>query len=677
MEIINNRVCMTASDLDGIIAIKTLQQLVYRGQAERAQRGCKDRASLFYVDSLPYKYRTEVHRRFPDLESRAESRPFTESVEPDGEAYAFYEGYTFANGSHLTPEKIEEYSNNAAVLNSFRRWLEVSNGMRSKTGHRKVRKGEFWAMAAKAVENMADTFPNTLPSNERRLQEKFNDYERDGYVALISGKHGNSNAAKVETEAQKAAISALCAIPNGLSNAFVARQYNDVMKRTGGETITAGTVGRLRKENGLAIDAMRHGSSHFSNTHAMQVSRTRPTAAMLLWSLDGWDAELYYQKRNAKGVVTYNNRKVLEVVLDACCDYPIGYAIGDQEDSQLIAEALRNAANHTRELFGSRYMTCQLQSDHYALKTMTPYYSTVADKVTPARVRNAKSKPVERYFLDINERYCKTQQNWSGYGITAKKEHQPNTEYHNLVKKNFPDEEGVIRQLEEIIAVERASKLEEYMKFWELTPADRRLPLPDERFLLRFGRSSGRTNVLQGQGMCPRIGGVRRQYECFDISFRDKAYLRWDIRYDESDLSHVLAVSEDGKYRYMLEEKYLQPMALADRKEGDALQLERVRDYNRALTDHTSEMFLQISEHARPLISGMAAEALESPDARNVLAKELLTDSRGQHKSRRAGERRRLAAAAADAEDIQPVAVPVVVENAPAGENRVNTFDLY
>ena len=62
---------------------------------------------------------------------------------------------------------------------------------------------------------------------------------------------------------------------------------------------------------------------------------------------------------------TYTNRKTMVVVLDACEKYPVGYAIGDHESPALIREALRNAVQHTKELFGERYKPLQLQSDNY------------------------------------------------------------------------------------------------------------------------------------------------------------------------------------------------------------------------------------------------------------------------------------------------------------------------
>ncbi|HHT9079692.1 TPA: hypothetical protein ACT5CJ_002484, partial [Flavobacterium psychrophilum] len=69
--------------------------------------------------------------------------------------------------------------------------------------------------------------------------------------------------------------------------------------------------------------------------------------------------------------------------------YPIGYAIGSHESPELIKEAMRNAINHTAELFGQRFNPRQLQSDNYQSKTLTPVYEACTKYYTPAKVKNA------------------------------------------------------------------------------------------------------------------------------------------------------------------------------------------------------------------------------------------------------------------------------------------------
>ena len=91
---------------------------------------------------------------------------------------------------------------------------------------------------------------------------------------------------------------------------------------------------------------------------------------------------------------------------------------------------------------------------------------------------------------------------------------------------------------------------------------------------------------MRGSGVRPTLLGVKRAYDCFDIRFRERPRENWRLKYDPDDLSQILAVSEDGTRRFLLEEKYVQPMALADRKDGDYLQLEKVRRFNEDLETH-------------------------------------------------------------------------------------------
>ena len=124
------------------------------------------------------------------------------------------------------------------------------------------------------------------------------------------------------------------------------------------------------------------------------------------------------------------------------------------------------------------------------------------------------------------------------------------------------------RQIEGIIQMERQRKVAQLRKMMENLPDERRLLLTREQYLLNFGAETGFRNAIEGGGLRPTILGIKRDYDCFDINFRRYAGERWTVKYDPDDLGEVLAVSEDGSLRFMLTEKYVQPMALADRKPG-------------------------------------------------------------------------------------------------------------
>ena len=640
-----------------------LQKMSQRGKITRVRRGCNDTPALFAVDSLPLKYRVEVYRRYPDAQEKAESKPFMDSIEPDGKAMMYYAEYVLSDGRHLPTDKQVEYANNCAILNAFGRVIDESNSHRIRQSKPRLNKSEFWAKAAAALPRLSDEYPNSLPNNPRRLGMKYNEYKRDGYEVMISKKFLNKNAGKVDSAEKEGLLIGLIAHHNNLDNGFISKAYNAVAEAKGWETITASAVGVWREKSDLVTSASRLGVSNFRNHKSMQVKRSRPTAPFLMWTLDGWDVELLYQttKTDSKGrsVTTYHNRMTVEVVLDPCCNYPIGFAIGTHETPELIKEALRNAAVHSRELTGEMLRSNQIQCDHYAIKAMTPLYNVMADKLTPARVKNAKTKVIEPYFAYLNKTYCKLFNNWSGYGVTTDPKRQPNAEALNKMRHTFPDEEGVKEQIANIIYEERKLKVEQFMSMMELLPTERRLVLSREQYLLNFGAETGYRNAIEGSGLRPTLLGVKRDYDCFDVRFREHGNEKWTVKYDPDDLSEVLAVNEDGSLRFMLNEKYVQPMALADRKEGDAEQLQRVRDFNRELEEHvTAQLALRYEA---------GAEAIKELPQTDTLHRLLLCDSNGQHKLPKAQSR--LKAVDVEAIEVKTVEVPVTPQGSTASDD--------
>lgn len=667
MELYNGKYCGTYEDFAGIMTAKAIQHRVQRGQIEQARRACIGTPALFVVDSLPTKERVEVYRRYPDLKAQAESREFIDSITPDGVAAQFYADYKIDDVRGLDYGKQVEYTNNASILAAFRSVIERADSRRASVSKPRLRRSDFWRRASQALPRIADKFPHSLPENPRRLQEKFNEFYRGGqpnYEILVSGKFQNANASSIRTDEQRSIIIRLMSDHRNLDNEQIAMLYNIIAEKMEWSTITASALKTWRKRYDLETAAGRLGAKEFYNQRAMQVKRSAPTAPLYMWSLDGWDAELYYQKtttRRGKTVTTYSNRLTVVVVLDVFNKYPIGYAVGEQECAALITEALRNAANHTRELFGERYRALQIQSDHYAMKAMTPIYGVSGDKVTPARVGNAKAKPIERYFLTLNKKYCQLCPNWSGFGITSNKNLQPNADALNLLRKQFPNEEECRAQIAWIIERERAAKRDKFVAAWGGVPADRRLPMTDEQYLLTFGAETGCKNALEGSGLNIRLLGAERSYDCFDVNFRKYAHIRWNVKYDPERPERVLAVNEDGSLKFLLEEKFVQPMALADRKEGDAEELDRVRRFNRQqLEPHVVGTLAEANERVDELFS-------RNPALNNTLTRALICDSQGQHKDRRNEKR----LAGANIEDVEAQDIT------PITGRKTSTFDLY
>lgn len=634
MECCNGTIRATYEELTGGFMSKpTLDYYIRKGAIKIVRRGCYGTPALYDIGGLSEKKRSEFKLRYTSPEAQA--RAFVDTIALDNMAAYYYETVVIEGARGLTHEKRMLYTNSASILNAIQAHLMAAADEQRKVGKsRRVKMSEYWEKMAKFLPTIADVFPHVLPENPRVLQRKYLKYVQGGkpnYDTLISGKFRNKNAAKIATPEQIAWLTKLLSYHTNLDCQEIAEYYNGVADKNGWEKVDRRIMFIWLRKLGWAVNAGRHGAKEYLNRYAMQNKRFAPTAPMLFWTLDGWMVELYYKKRTEGkrgGRTTYCNRLTVVVVLDPVNKYPIGYATGPHESADLIKAALRNAVNHTAELFGQRLRPVQIQSDNYQIKVMLPTYG-IAEYVTPAAVGNAKAKVIEPYFKRLNHKYAKKcAGNWSGYGITSRKESQPNTEWLNAHKGQIPEEAEVRRQIDWIIESERALKRAEYVAGYSRIPEEFRLAMTTESYLLNFGMETGYKNTLEGSGLNIRLLGERHTYDSFDLDFRKYAHLRWNIKYDPDDMSEVLAVSDEGDLRFMLEEKYVQPMALADRRPGDAEELQRVRDFNNGLKRMVLEHDAQATEIVRESL-------LSHPDINNPYITGILTDSRGQNKDRK------------------------------------------
>ncbi|RYZ16068.1 MAG: hypothetical protein EOP49_52200 [Sphingobacteriales bacterium] len=171
--------------------------------------------------------------------------------------------------------------------------------------------------------------------------------------------------------------------------------------------------------------------------------------------------------------------------------------------------------------------------------------------------------------------------NWSGFNVNARKENQPNVEYLDKIKSDFPTKEGAIRQIEMVMAQERRVKLAEYRKAWDATPENKKLVLDKINWFYVFGKPHAYTNSITGQGVIATLDGSKMTYESFDPAFRALQHMRWHLLVDDQNLSEVLAVSEDGKERFLLHSKHTIPMGVHSMEAQDHAYLKQIRDYNK------------------------------------------------------------------------------------------------
>lgn len=596
---------------------------------KRLRRASLNNESLILFSSLSRDWKDIITTKFGNPKKEIKKSWFSQHYKASREAFEFFTAHRYGDigTEKLDLKLVETYTYNASVLDAV---LEVKA---NRSAYAKALGGvkiDIWDSLSKDV-NAFREVPHNLPATKDGLRRKATRYKKEGLQSLVSGKLKNSNAKKVSNKEQMALIDELKSKHTNLDNELIASLYNVIADKMNWKPVTAMTISNRNKKKNLVTHAGRKGTKSLKNNVLMQVKRKRPSSPMLYWTMDGWDVELMYQdtKIDAKGhtVTTYHNRLTMVLVLDPHNNYPVGYAIGTHETPQLIKEAVQNAMQHVKQLLGAFYMPYQLQTDNYGIKALRPMYESITKHFTPAEVGNAKAKVIEPYFNTINKKYCKLLNNWSGHNLSSGSDNQPNTEYLQKIKKSFPDRLGAVQQVEAIISQERQAKVAQFVENWGDTAEQHRQIMTLESYLLTFGSDTGVTNKLRGDGLRLTINGQKHWFDSFDINFRHQSHQDWSVRYDVNDLNKVLAVSSDGSERYVLEQKHIQPMAIADRVEGDTDQLQRIREFNATAIETIVEERASNAEILEPF--------LDQPILQNTLAKHLLTDSQGQHKNNR------------------------------------------
>lgn len=666
----NNILCVSSRELcGGIITYANYKKMITRKKLTVVKRGGgEDNPSLIRYDNMPDVIRSAYAEIYGNPKQTEKYGAFTRMIEDDFEASDFFSGYVLPNGKHLDDDTQQKYVANCKILKAIlkcaawkRSFIRALGGNQSVNG--------YICEAVNAIRTDV-RYAHTLPSNERRLMAAASAYRKEGYISVVSKKHLNNNAAKVKDSDQESTLRMLLGNYRNLDNEQIKDLYNMMANKAGWKMISASTVANKREKWNLFTYGMQSGETAFNNVKQMLVKRGAPTLPMQFWTADGWDVELLYQKtvtdKNGHSVTTYHNRLTVVVVLDACGKYPVGYAVGDHETASLIREAFRSAIRHTEELFGKMFRPVQVQTDNYGRGSLKSFYEAASAKYyTPAKAKNAKAKIIEPYFKMLNHDYCQLEMpNWAGYGV--KSETQPNPDYLNKIKKDFPDEDGVRKQIDYIMTCERRKKAADYVSGFHALAADKRYELGIEDYLYYLGESTARPIKMQPMGICPKIDGVQHYYDCFDLSFRQYNYLEWTVKYDPADQDRILVSGDNDKVRYLLEEKHVQPMALSERTDGDSEQLSKVRNYNNSLKEMVMAKNEDDFNRVRDLVDAVGRDE-------DMLQKILITDSRGQHKDRRnqarlTGEARKALEAAQVAE-----AVEVEAEERSMAENYLNS----
>ena len=208
--IYNDKVCIYANELimydpkrkvgseKGFLPIGTYKGKVSRKQIAIARRASLRRPALVefdslevYIQQLYIKYYGDPHE---DVE-RAATSPLERAVGYNEAAYSFFTTYRDGAGKPLRPEKVTLYTLQARVLDAVIR-LRDSN---AECGFgRGGSRFNVWDRLSEMVNDLLKVrdskgntrYPHKLPSTGKTLKRKVDQYEAEGFIALVHKNKG-------------------------------------------------------------------------------------------------------------------------------------------------------------------------------------------------------------------------------------------------------------------------------------------------------------------------------------------------------------------------------------------------------------------------------------------------------------------------------------------------------
>ncbi len=613
MEYLGNILCITGGELilseknpDGVMPIGTYTTLAHRGKMRVLRRACYGSPALVEYDSLPRRYREAWEAAHGDPHVRRKFAPFAERLHEDADAYNVFTAYTYDGGRKLPDEAIVSYCNDAMILNAVRETLEVMTAARRSA---RLSMAGRWEKMLELVDGIRTDYPNNLPKTAITLKRKYQRYQAEGYTALIHAGFGNRNRVKVKDAVDEAVLLDILSYGNQLPATVAAETYNLWAESHRAPAITPRTVRNYLTAHAVEIDAARCGSKAWADAFDPVVHRLRPTAPLLLVNSDDNDLDLYFKN----GKDNYYRFK-LYVVLDAHCDYILGYAFGDQVTGELIREAYRNAMRHIWELTGGYYLWYQTVADRWGLQSdnLLGFFDSLAT-FTPPAAGLARSKVIERSFGVEWHNALKHYNNYAGHNITAKEKHNSDFAQTNLRRRPTVKEAPAL--IAQFIARMRTlewkgsgrSRQQVWLDGFRAMEAERMKPITEEVYLQRFGRRHEYENTVRNSGITITIGDLKRTYDVPEEVYRQAVGRKVRVIYDPADLSRVLV--EGDRLRFVATENVPLPMALADMKPGDRERLnavlerkKRLRDENRTAREARRAVLERIGTDAQSLL---------------------------------------------------------------------------
>lgn len=365
---------LSEDELAPVMSEANYKQLASRGKINVVRNGRGQGGyALVEIATMPLRFRERIKRKYGDLEAEILKNWFGTHFHVDAKAREFYTKFRFENGESLPPERIQEYTVNASVIEAV---LAV---MADRVLMRKAMKGGpvNWGEMCGAISYYQSEFGHTLPLSANRFKKRVYDFKAHGYESLISGKFLNQNRRKVTYGIERLLL-AIDAQPEQPFNTTVWEQYNqflqgglelfdpdtgevlnpaDFTDKDGNPIVLSPTTvaAYLNKPANKALRAKLHMSQwDFNNSYRPYHLRHAGEYSLSKVSLD--DRDLPRPMKDGVRVKAY-------YAYDVVSGAVVGYAYNRLKTAELFLDCMRNMFQTLER--GGMYIPAELEVEHH------------------------------------------------------------------------------------------------------------------------------------------------------------------------------------------------------------------------------------------------------------------------------------------------------------------------
>ncbi|WP_270544904.1 hypothetical protein [Butyricimonas paravirosa] len=327
------------------------------------------------------------------------------------------------SGEISTEERTKLNDDYVCMLLYQARWFRLMHKDVYKYNHNTLKRlkvtgiKEFRDICITLANNPTPEFPDgaKLPKNYNACHRRQQEYEKEGILALVSGKFGNTGARKVDDERLQVLID-LYSDPHKPDYVRVTKLYNEIVLQNEW-TIKdkPAVISESCVKYNLNIPEVmqvwylaRHGVQAWKNLFGYTILRYRPSTRDAVWCGDGTKVNLFYITPSGKAA-----KLNVYAIVDAHSGYWLGWDISEESDNMgSVQRAFRMAVIRS----GYR-LPFQMQYDG---DKSNNYFKRLTTLHFPAMPNNGQSKIIERCFKNLQDQHMRYADGFTGMNIKSK-----------------------------------------------------------------------------------------------------------------------------------------------------------------------------------------------------------------------------------------------------------------